>query len=389
MKDVYKSPQLGPATRLVTTGRSHNIHGMVNPPVCRASTFLYPDAASFADMHSQPWIYGRLGTPTSCAVEEAIADLEGGYRTKMTPSGLSASTSVLMAFLKPGDHVLVVDSVYGYVRAFCDKFLSTIGIETTYFDPAIGGGIVELIRSNTKMVYCESPGSQTMELQDIPAIAAAAHQKGAVVAIDNTWSGGLFFNAIAAGCDISIQAATKYLVGHSDAMLGAVTVNREHWETYINAYEQLGLFAGPDDNYLALRGIRTLLVRLQRHMESALRVAEWLSQRDEVETVLYPALPGAPGHEIWKRDFSGASGLFTVGLKTQDMTAVRSMLDNLDLFGMGFSWGGFESLAMAITPQRTASRVPFSGIGLRLHIGLEDPADLIADLEGALVRLTT
>ena len=378
--------KLQPATRMVTAARDYNEHGMVNPAVYHASTVLFPTMASLTN-REQEYTYGRKGTPTSRAVETAIAQLEGGYDCKVCPSGLAAITAALLAFLKTGDHLLMVDTVYWPARQLCDGLLKGLGIETTYYDPLIGKGIAALIRPNTKVVYCESPGSQTMEVQDVPAIAAAAHAAGAIAMIDNTWSAGHFFKAFAHGCDVSIQAATKYIVGHSDAMLGSVVCNEKTWSQFKNTYEMMGLFAGPDDMYLALRGLRTLDVRLERHQRNAIAVAEWLRGQDAVDTVLYPALSNAPGHEMWKRDFTGASGLFSTVLKPKSEVAVAAMLDGLQLFGMGFSWGGFESLVVPFSPHRTATNWAAKGQCLRFHVGLEDPKDLIADLEAGFARL--
>ncbi len=385
-KDIKTRSTLKPQTRLVTASREYAEHGMVNPAVYRASTITFPDVEA---LHSrkQPYLYWRRGTPTSRAFETAVAELEGGHNSKATPSGLAAVSSALMAILGSGDHLLMVDTVYHPARLFCDSVLKRMGVETTYYDPAIGKGISSLIRSNTRVVYCESPGSQTMDVQDVPAIADAAHRAGAIAMMDNTWSGGHYFKAFAMGCDVSIQAATKYLVGHSDAMLGTVTCSAATWERFRDYYETVGLFAGPDDMYLALRGLRTLDVRLERHMRSALTVAEWLRGRPEVETVLYPALSNAPGHSLWKRDFTGASGLFSVVLKPASPKAVASMLDNMQLFSMGYSWGGFESLIVPFTPHRTATTWQSEGPCLRLHIGLEHTDDLIADLTDGFARL--
>ncbi|MFO1123191.1 MAG: cystathionine beta-lyase [Hyphomicrobiales bacterium] len=370
---------LSPATRLVAAGRDYAEHGFVNPAVYHGSTVLFPTAASLHD-RSQTYVYGRRGTPTSRAVEEAVALVEGGHNAKMLPSGLAAITTALLAFLKSGDHLLMVDTVYQPARLLCDGVLRKLGIETSYYDPLIGRGIAALMRPNTRVVYCESPGSQTMEVQDIAALAEAAHRGGAVAMIDNTWSAGHYFKAFDHGCDVSIQAATKYLVGHSDAMMGTVTCNAETWPAFKEAYESMGQFAGPDDMYLTLRGIHTLDVRLERHMRNATAVAEWLRGRDEVETVLYPALSNAPGHDQWKRDFSGASGLFSIVLKPCSDAAADAFLDRLTLFGMGYSWGGFESLAVPFRPQRTATTWTPPGPCVRFHIGLESPDDLIADL---------
>jgi cysteine-S-conjugate beta-lyase len=281
----------------------------------------------------------------------------------------------------------MVDTVYWPVRHLCDTLLKGLGIETVYYDPMLGSGIKSLIRPNTRIVYCECPGSQTMEMQDVAAISAQAKAASALVMVDNTWSGGYFFQAFDNGADISVQAATKYIVGHSDAMLGTVVCNKETWPQFKEAFETMGLFAGPDDMYLGLRGLRTIDVRMQRHMQSAITVADWLRGRDEIETVLYPALSNAPGHEIWKRDFTGASGLFSIVLKPCSEKAVAAMLDHLELFSMGYSWGGFESLIVPFKPHRSATTWTATGPALRLHIGLEHPDDLIRDLDEGFARL--
>ena len=378
--------RLKPATRLVSAGREFSEHGIVSPAVYHASTILFPSVQALLE-RKQTYVYGRRGTPTLRALETAIAKLEGGYDAKICGSGLGAVTTTLLAFLKSGDHLLMTDAVYAPTRHFCDTILKAYGVETTYYDPLIGSAIGNLVRSNTRVVYCESPGSQTMDVQDIPAIASAAHDKDCTVILDNTWSGGYFFNAFAHGCDVSVHAATKYIVGHSDAMMGAVTCNEKTWARLLETHGTLGQHAGPDDVYLALRGLRTIDVRLERHMKNALRIAEWLGNRPEVASVLYPALPEAPGHAIWKRDFTGASGLFSIVLKPFSDSAVAAMLDGLELFGMGFSWGGFESLAVPFKVHRSAKPSTAAGPCIRFHIGLEDPDDLVADLAGGFVRL--
>ncbi|MGH6819882.1 MAG: cystathionine beta-lyase [Methylocella sp.] len=378
--------KLSPETRLVAAGREYSEHGFINPAVYHGSTVLFPTAAAWHE-HKQEYQYGRQGTPTSRAAESAIATVEGGFACKVSPSGAAAISTALLAFLKSGDHVLMTDSTYHRTRKFCDGLLKGFGVETTYYDPLIGAGIAALIQPNTRIVYCESPGSQTMEVQDVPSIADAAHQRNCLVFIDNTWGAGHYFKAFEHGCDISLQAATKYLVGHSDAMMGTVTCNAATWPRFKEAYEAMGQCAGPDDAFLTLRGIHTLDVRLERHMKNALKVAGWLRERAEVETVLYPALSNAPGHEIWKRDFTGASGLFSVVLKPFAEKAADAMLDRLSLFGMGASWGGFESLAIPFKPHRTATHWTAPGPCIRFHIGLEDPDDLIADLKDGFAAL--
>lgn len=377
---------LKPATRLATAAREYNEHGAVNPAVYHASTITFPDVQTL-NTKAQPYTYGRKGTPTSRAFETAVAELEGGFDCKAAPSGLAAITAALLAFLKSGDHLLMVDTVYWPVRHLCETLLPGLGIETTYYDPLVGKNIAALMRPNTRVVYCECPGSQTMEMQDVPATAKAAHAGGAIVMVDNTWSGGHYFKAFEHGCDVSVQAATKYIVGHSDAMLGTVVCNGATWPQFKEVFEAMGLFAGPDDMYLGLRGLRTLDVRLQRHMQSAIEVAQWLRARPEVETVLYPALSNSAGHDIWKRDFSGASGLFSIVLKPMPQESVAAMLDNMELFSMGFSWGGFESLIVPFKPLRSAAIWDAKGPAFRLHIGMEHPEDLIRDLKAGFERL--
>jgi cystathionine beta-lyase len=386
-KDIDLS-RLARETRLVAATRRFSEHGMVNPAVYHASTVLFPTVEAY-HARTQPYVYGRHGTPTSEALAAAVATVEGGFATKICPSGLAAITTTLLAFLKVGDHLLMPDSVYLPARKFCDGLLTGLGIQTTYYDPLIGAGIAGLMRPETRVVYLESPGSQTLEVQDVPSITAATHAGGALAVIDNTWSGGHYFDAFAHGCDISVQAATKYLVGHSDAMLGTITTTEAAWPQLAAHYQQLGQCAGPDDIYLTLRGIRTLDVRLKRHMENALEIAGWLAGRPEVSRVLYPALPGAPGHDLWKRDFTGASGLFSVVLEACRPQAVAAMLDDLSFFGMGASWGGYESLILPFEPfaHRSVKTFEAEGPGLRLHIGLENPVDRIADLDAGFARL--
>jgi cysteine-S-conjugate beta-lyase len=385
-KTIKNRSQLKPATRLATAAREFNENGAVNPPVYRVSTITFPDVDTLHN-RNQPYVYGRRGTPTSRAFETAVAELEGGFDCKAAPSGQAAITAALLAFLKAGDHLLMVDTAYYPVRQLCDTVLARLGIETTYYDPLLGKGVAGLMRPNTRVVYCECPGSQTMEMQDVPATAAAAHAGGAIAMVDNTWSAGHFFKAFAHGCDVSVQAATKYITGHSDVMLGTVVCNEATWPQFKETFETMGLFAGPDDMYLGLRGLRTLDVRLQRHMQSAVEVAQWLRARPEVETVLYPALSNTPGHDIWKRDFTGASGLFSVVLKPTSEVQVAAMLDGLELFSMGYSWGGFESLVVPFKPLRSATTWDGKGPALRFHIGMEHPEDLMRDLDAGFQRL--
>jgi cysteine-S-conjugate beta-lyase len=376
-------------TRLAHAGREPGrYHGFVNPPIYRGSTVLFPSVAAL-ETNDQDYTYGRLGTPTVSALEEALAELEGGYRTLLTPSGLSAIAATLLALVSAGDHVVVTDSVYRPTRRFCDHVLKRLGVETTYFDPLLGAGIKDLLKKTTRVVFTESPGSQSFEVQDIPAIAKAAHAAGACVVMDNTWATPLYFKPFAHGVDVSIQAATKYIVGHADAMLGAITTTEAAWPPIARTHEDVGLCPGPEDVYFGLRGLRSLGVRLARHQASGIEIACWLADRPEVARVLHPALPSDPGHALWKRDFAGASGLFAVVLMPVAAEAVAAMLDGLELFGMGYSWGGFESLILPFDPSeyRTATKWRGEGPALRLHIGLEDVDDLKADLEAGFARL--
>ncbi len=382
-------------TRIVNLGRDpQKQYDAVNPPVVHASTIIFPNVEELEAREAAPGkkkTYGLHTTPVSQALEEAIARLEGGFDARLFPSGLAAVAVALMAFLKAGDHLLMVDAVYGPTRRFCDNVLARFGVETTYYDPLIGAGIAELIRPNTKVVYVESPGSVTFEVQDVPAIAEAAHKRGATVLMDNAWATPLFFKPFEHGVDVSIQPATKYIGGHGDLLLGAVSATEAAWPKLLEATRDFGQGGAPDDCYLALRGLRSLKVRLERHQQTGLALAEWLSRRPEVERVLHPALPSCPGHEIWKRDFTGASGLFSVALKPYSKEALAAMLDNMELFAMGYSWGGYESLIMPHDPAttRTATRWEAAGPTLRIHAGLEDPDDLIADLKAGLGRLAS
>lgn len=380
-------------TLIIKAGRHpEQFHGAVNPPVYHASTVLFPTLAALEEASRQRFdvmLYGRFGTPTSFAFEEAMADFEGGGRTIAVSSGLAAAAVTLLCVLKAGDHLLMTDSVYGPVRNHCDAILAGFGIETTYYDPTVGGAIAELIRPNTRLIYMESPGSQSFELQDVPAIVAAAKAKSVLTAMDNTWATPYFFKPRDHGVDFSILAATKYVVGHSDAMLGAVTVDTERFLEVKTTANLLGNCAAPEACHLALRGLRTLPVRLRQHQVNAERVIAWLRDRPEVERVIYPALAEHPGHAIWKRDFSGAASLFSMILRKTSKSALAAMLDGLEHFGIGASFGGFESLILPVRPERlrTATRWRAAGPVLRLHVGLEDPEDLIADLEQGFARL--
>jgi cysteine-S-conjugate beta-lyase len=383
-------------TRLAQRGRkARSQPGTVNLPVTRASTVTF---ASLAEMESvqrrfeadEPApTYGIVNMPLRTAFEEVIADLEGGHRAVTVPSGLAAVAVAIMACVKAGDHVLVTDSAYGPTRRFCDRTLKRYGVETSYYDPLVGAGIAELMKPNTRVVYLESPGSLTFEVQDFPAIARIAHERGAAVIHDNTWATGLFFRSFEHGADLVVQAATKYPGGHSDVLIGAVVANEAWWPRLRDTSRDLGQTTSPDDIFLALRGLRTLDVRLRRHEASALEVARWLQSRPEVKRVLHPALADDPGHALWKRDFLGSCGLFGVELGTFSREQVAKMMDGLECFALGYSWGGYESLAVPANLRGARSAKPWTGGPLiRLHVGLEDPADLIADLARGFERMT-
>jgi cystathionine beta-lyase len=378
-------------TQVVTAGRDPaSYHGFVNPPVYHASTVLYPNAEDFL-AHRARYQYGRRGTPTTEALEFALQELEGPQcaGVSLVPSGLAAISAALLSVVHAGDHVLVTDSAYSPTRTFCDQILTRLGVTTTYYDPLIGSGIGELLRPNTRAVYLESPGSLSFEMQDTAAIANAAHAKGAVVLMDNTWATPLYFRPLAHGVDLAIQAGTKYIGGHSDLMLGTVSANAATVAALKNTVRLTGLHEAPDDTYLGLRGLRTLAVRLDRHYQSGLAVARWLEARPEVLRMLHPALPSHAGHAIWKRDFTGASGLFSMVLKPVPQKAHYAFLDTLELFGIGASWGGYESLAIPFdcAPTRSATRWTPGGPTVRFHIGLEAVEDLIADLERGFAAL--
>jgi cystathionine beta-lyase len=378
-------PSMRPATRFVTGGRNPFAqHGYVNPPVYHASTVLYRSAEDYL-AHRSRYQYGRRGTPTSEALSGAIAELEGPScaGVALLPSGLAACSIALMATLKAGDHVLVTDNVYQPTRIFCDGTLSRQGVSTTYYDPLIGSGIASLIKPNTRAVYLESPGSLSFEIQDVPAIAAAAHAQGVIVLMDNTWASPLYFQALEKGVDLAIQSGSKYIGGHSDLMLGTISANRTTWPQLIKTVHAMGLCVGPDDMYLGLRGLRTMGVRLAQHYAAGLNIARWLEARPEVLRVLHPALERHPGRAIWQRDYAGASGLFSVVFKPIPEAAVFAFVDALTLFGIGASWGGYESLIIPFdcTAVRTVTRWAPGGPTVRLHIGLEAVDDLIADLE--------
>ena len=378
------------STILVEGGRRKDWRGrLVNPPVNRASTILFDSVAELEG--SKPALgvhrYGLQGSETHWALSEALTKLEpGAAGTALFSSGLAAITTAILALLKPTQALLVPDSVYGPTRKFCDTFLRRYGVAVRYYDPMIGGGISDLIDESTGAILLESPGSITMEVQDVPAICAAARKRDIVTLIDNTWATPLYFPAISTGVDVSILAATKYVGGHADVMLGSVTANSDHYEKIQHVAWDLGHSLSPDDAWLGSRGLRTMAVRLKQHEESAFKIAGWLKGQPHVGRVLHPALSDCPGHEYWKRDYKGSSGLFSFELSDADRSARALFVDSLKLFGIGYSWGGYESLALPVDPVRTVSRPPASNL-IRLHIGLEDPDDLFEDLKAAFRRL--
>ncbi len=377
------------ATLVTQAGRASLDHfGFVNPPVYRGSTILFPTVADLEGLR-QPYTYGTKGTPTTRALETAWSEIAGAADTVLVPSGLAAISLALLTATKAGAHLLVTDSAYSPTRAFCDGFLARFGVETQYFDPAIGDGIAGLIRQETTAVLVESPGSQSMEIQDVPAIAAAAHEQGLCVIIDNTWATPLLFPPHERGCDLAIEAGTKYLSGHSDILLGLVSANAKWAKRLRHTFNLFAMGASPDDASLALRGLRTMSLRLKEQGRAALEIAQWLAARPEVARVLHPALPEHPGHEIWKRDFLGASGVFSIILEPAPKSAVEAFVDGLELFGIGYSWGGYESLVLPFdcAPYRTAMRWAPEGPALRFSIGLEDVEDLKEDLAAGFARL--
>ncbi|MFP3848023.1 cystathionine beta-lyase [Pseudomonas sp. W5-01] len=377
------------ATRFIHAGRTPDAFGgLVNTPVFRGSTILAKsfDSWEASKVNGNPYSnYGRFGTPSTRSFEDAIAELEGGHGCCVFPSGLSACVHSLLAFVSTGDHVLMTDNIYGPTRSFTTNVLSRMGVEVEFFAPAIGGKIAELLRPNTRVVFTESPGSLTFEVADLPAICDAAHEVGAFVLLDNTWASPLYFKPFEHGVDVSIQAATKYIVGHSDALLGTATANKRAWAQLKAGAHDFGQIASPDDLFLALRGLRTMPVRLQQHWSNGIALANSLAQHCAVADVMHPALPNTPGHDLWKRDFLGASGLFGIRLKSCDTDVLRRLFDNLKLFGIGLSWGGFESLVVPVgTPLRSCEQSAGQGYVVRVHAGLEHVDDLIEDFTRAL-----
>ncbi|MDH5886677.1 cystathionine beta-lyase [Vibrio splendidus] len=383
-------------TKLITAGRDKKwTNGVVNPPVQRASTVVFNSVEekrkATINRANKTLFYGRRGTNTHFAFQDAMVEVEGGAGCALYPCGTAAISNAILSFVETGDHILMVDTCYEPTRDFCDTIMKKMGVETTYYEPTIGEGIQDLIKPNTKVLFTESPGSVTMEVQDIPTLARIAHEHDIIVMLDNTWAAGVNFSPFDFGVDISIQAATKYIVGHSDVMLGTAVANEKCWDQLREQSYLMGQCVSPDDAYLALRGIRTLDVRLRQHAESSLKVAKWLETRPEVDHVRHPALESCPGHEFFTRDFTGGNGLFSFVLKNSNTKATTALLDGMTHFSMGYSWGGFESLILANEPNsfdslRTVANPNFTGTLVRVHIGLEDVDDLIADLEAGLER---
>ncbi|CAK3785704.1 cystathionine beta-lyase [Vibrio crassostreae] len=383
-------------TKLITAGRDKKwTNGVVNPPVQRASTVVFNSVEekrkATINRANKTLFYGRRGTNTHFAFQDAMVEVEGGAGCALYPCGTAAISNAILSFVETGDHILMVDTCYEPTRDFCDTIMKKMGVETTYYEPTLGEGIQDLIKSNTKILFTESPGSVTMEVQDIPTLARIAHEHDIIVMLDNTWAAGVNFSPFDFGVDISIQAATKYIVGHSDVMLGTAVANEKYWDQLREQSYLMGQCVSPDDAYLGLRGIRTLDVRLRQHAESSLKVAKWLETRPEVDHVRHPAFESCPGHEFFKRDFTGGNGLFSFVLKNSNTKATTALLDGMTHFSMGYSWGGFESLILANEPSsfnslRTVANPNFEGTLIRVHIGLEDVDDLIADLEAGLER---
>ena len=390
---MMERPRYRKATDVVQLGRDPRKYlGAVNTPIFRATTILFPTVADLEDAALGRYTglsYGLHGLPTVVDFQSAMAALEGGFAALAVPSGLTATTLPFLALAKPGDHVLVTDVVYGPTRRFCENHLKRLGVDVSYYDPHAGATIERDFRSNTRIVFAESPGSLTFDMQDVPAIAAVAHARGAWLILDNTWATPLGFRAFDHGVDVAVHAATKYIGGHSDLLLGAIVANESTHAPLHRIWTDMGIAASTDDCFLGLRGMRTLATRLAQHQATALKIASWLRARSEVAEVLYPALPGARGHELWKRDFSAASGLFGVVLRPVARERIAAMLNGMRLFGMGWSWGGFESLIIPTYPERTRSATTWHAEGpcLRLHIGLEDADDLIVDLDEGFLRL--
>ncbi|MEM6464044.1 MAG: cystathionine beta-lyase [Pseudomonadota bacterium] len=395
MTEQGDRPRWGINTKLAHAGNDpQDFHGFVNPPIVHASTVLFPDSETM-ESRNQKYTYGTHGTPTTDALSTAVNELEGSAGTIILPSGLAAVTLPLLTYLKAGDHLLMLDSVYFPTRRFCNSMLTDFGVETTYYDPLIGAGIEALIKPNTRVIFTESPGSNTMEIQDLPAISEVARKHDITVMMDNTWATPLYFKPLDFGVDISIHAATKYPGGHADVLMGLVSANEQHWPQLKNAQMITGMCANSNESYHVLRGLRTMALRVAQHERSALEIAQKMQGMRGVVDVLHPALPSFPGHALWKRDFKGSTGLFSfvldAGTDRKNWRAkAHAFLDALEIFGLGYSWGGYESLAVwSWLEDRTIALQPEAGPVIRLHIGLEDPADLLTDIERGLAAAET
>jgi cystathionine beta-lyase len=381
-------PKPSVETILTHSGRQAGDHfGFVNTPVFRGSTVLFKTIDDL-DNHDHPYRYGRTGNPTTRAVEAVVSELEGARGTVLTPSGLSAISTALLSVLTAGDELLVTDSVYEPTRLFCSETLKRLGVTTRYYDPRIGAGIADLVTERTAAIFVESPGSLTFEVQDLPAIAKVANARGIALIVDNSWATPLYFKPLAIGADIVVHAGTKMFVGHSDAMFGTASANERTWSKLSRTHRLMGICASPDDAFLAARGLRTLAIRMKEHEARALELARWLEDQPTVRQVFHPALEQHPDHAIWKRDFTGSGSLFSVLLEPAPREAVAAMVDNFELFGMGYSWGGYESLCLPIHPERIRTAVDWNALGdmFRIHVGFEDMGDLKADLQAGLDR---
>ena len=375
-------------TKIILSGKNNNSkNSFVNSPIYKGSTVIFKTVkemnASMKNKHMQTLAYGRYGSPSTFEFEKAIAEIEGGYSAVATSSGTAAIVASLLAILKTGDHILITDSAYGITRNLTKNLLKNMGISTTFYNPNIGIEIQDLIKKNTKAIFLESPGSLTFEIQDVPMLVEIANKNNLVTIIDNTWGTPLFFKPFYHGIDISIQSATKYIVGHSDAMLGVIITNKKYEKCIRESAHNMGSCPGPEDIYLGIRGIKTLSIRLERHQKNALKIIEWLKTRKEIDKILYPAIPENSGYKIWKRDFLGASGLFGVTLKKTKKSLIHQMLNKLQLFNIGYSWGGYESLILPVNPEKYRDTYQWKKEGgtLRIHAGLENADDLINDLK--------
>ncbi|MGI9318558.1 MAG: cystathionine beta-lyase [bacterium] len=394
IKKLSPNHRFGIETRTVHNGRDPASQGgMINAPIYHGSTVVFPTLADLEQSRldhdlKDKVVYGRLGNPSTFAFENAVADLENGYGSVSVSSGMAAVTTTILAFAGSGDHVLMVDSAYGPTRSFCDNYLNRMGVEVSYYDPMVGAGIEDLVKANTKLIFMESPGSITFEVQDVPEIVSVARKHNITTALDNSWATPLYYRPLDFGVNVSVTAGTKYIAGHADAMIGLITTDEESFYVVKRCRDLLGQSLAPDDVYLGTRGIRTLSVRVKQHEQQGLALAKWLQSHSEVLKIIHPAIQGCPGHAVWKRDFSGSSGLFSFIIKPRSRHALANLLDHMELFSMGYSWGGYESLIVPQEPakSRTATTWENPGQLIRVHAGLENIEDLIADMEAGLSR---